>query len=41
MIYFPGSYAIRVIIVVLLFALGLLLYIYAQGGVSRAIYPQP
>jgi hypothetical protein len=37
-VYFPAAYAIRAVTAVLLFTIGLLIYVYAQGGVSRAIH---
>lgn len=40
MIRFPASYVIKILATVLILTLGLLLYIYAQGGVSHAIYPR-
>lgn len=36
--HFPKSLAIGISILVLLFAVGLLLFVYFQGGVERSIY---
>lgn len=35
---FPKSLAVGISMLVLLFAVGLLLYVYFQGGVDRSIY---
>lgn len=35
--YFPKSYAIGVVTLVLIFFVGLLLFVYFQGGVDSAI----
>lgn len=37
-IYFPKSFAIGAVVLVLIFAVGLLLYVYFQGGVESSIY---
>ncbi|HUB34339.1 MAG TPA: hypothetical protein VMA31_14965 [Bryobacteraceae bacterium] len=36
-VYFPKSYTIGVVVLVLFFFIGLLLFVYFQGGVESAI----
>lgn len=36
---FPKSLAIGITLLVMVFAVGLLLFVYFQGGVERSIYP--
>ncbi|MGH9582078.1 MAG: hypothetical protein ACRD4O_03985 [Bryobacteraceae bacterium] len=38
MIYFPKSFAIWAVFLVLIFAVGLMLYVYFQGGIDNAIH---
>jgi hypothetical protein len=38
MIHFPRHLAIGIFLLVLAFAIGLLIYVYFQGGVDRAIH---
>jgi hypothetical protein len=38
MIYFPRHFAVGIVLLVLLYAVGLLLWVYFQGGVDRAIH---
>ena len=36
--YFPKSFVLGAIALVLIFALGLILYVYTSGGVDSSIY---
>jgi hypothetical protein len=38
MIYFPRHLAVGIFLLVAAFAIGLLIYVYCQGGVDRAIH---
>lgn len=38
MIHFPKSYAIGVVCALLIFAAGLILFVYFQGGIDSSIY---
>jgi hypothetical protein len=38
MIYFPRRSAVGIVLLVLVYAVGLLLWVYFQGGVDRAIH---
>jgi hypothetical protein len=38
MIYFPRNLAVGIVLLVLAFAIALLIWVYFQGGVDRAIY---
>lgn len=37
-IYFPKSYVIGALCLLLIFAVGLILYVYFQGGVEASVY---
>ncbi len=38
MIYFPKSFVLGAVGLILIFAVGLFLYVYFQGGVESSIY---
>jgi hypothetical protein len=38
MIYFPRHFAVSIVLLVLAYAVGLLLWVYFQGGANNAIH---